>query len=122
MQMKKNDFKAKNLVQIEGQLSTLPRIKINATGKKVASFFVSEKIESYSAAGICLHEKKWHRVIAWKELANAIESGIAKGMPLLVSGWILKRSYTDVRGRSMEFRTLVAREITVLYHSQNRAK
>ena len=78
-------IKFKNEVSLHGTLAKDPTIRQTATGKTVASLTLLTKYKEYS---------EFHRVSAWQELANKVES-LRKGDFVRVVGRLQTRSWDD---------------------------
>jgi single-strand DNA-binding protein len=95
MTILKGDYKMLNHINIMGRLTANPELKALNSGIKVASFRIACD-RDYSSNG----EKASDFIdcVAWRSTAEFLCRNFTKGMPILVSGRLQSRDYTDREG------------------------
>ena len=86
-----------NKVMLIGKAGGDPEIR-DANGAKVASFNVATTEHFKDRNGENKEQTEWHRIIAWRHLAEFAESHIKKGTQLFVEGKIRTRKWSDKQG------------------------
>lgn len=84
-----------NHIEIMGRLVASPELKATPSGVKVTSFRVACD-RDYSSSG----EKQTDFIdcVAWRQTSEFICRNFTKGMPILVTGRLQVREYTDREG------------------------
>ncbi|MBL7962824.1 MAG: single-stranded DNA-binding protein [Flavobacteriales bacterium] len=83
----------KNKVQLVGNLGYDPEVREIAKGRKVARLSVATHDNYKNANGERVTDTQWHTVVAWGRTAEAVERLLRKGMPILLEGRLVHRSY-----------------------------
>lgn len=99
-----------NKALLIGYVASDPEVKVLKKGQKVAKF---------SLATNRFDEKKqqiaeFHKIVAWRHLADVVESFIKKGKGLYVEGSIQNNTWEDKEGNKKYFTEIVADEINLL--------
>ncbi len=83
-----------NRVTLIGRLGADPEIKATPSGAMVCNFSVATS-ESWKdkASGEKKEKTEWHRVQAWRELAEVCGKYLAKGREVCVEGKLQTRTY-----------------------------
>jgi single-strand DNA-binding protein len=104
-----------NKVIIIGNLGRDPEIKYTQSNIPVANFSVATT-ESWKdkQSGEWQEKTEWHRVVAWRYLAEKAEKSLAKGKQVYVEGKLETRKWTGQDGNDRYTTEIVAREIVVL--------
>lgn len=85
-------MKSVNKVILVGNVGSDPTVR-TAGASKVAEFSLATGRQWTNQRGEKQEKTEWHRVIAWKGLAEVVEKYVSKGSPLYVEGEIEYRSY-----------------------------
>lgn len=82
-----------NKVILMGFVGGDPTVNETASGTRVASFTLATNETYKDASGEKVTKTQWHKVVAWREMANFVSSWVKKGTALMVEGKIETRSY-----------------------------
>ena len=74
-----------------------PEIR-DANGTKVASFNVATTEHFKDRNGENKEQTEWHRIIAWRHLADYADNQLKKGAQVYVEGKLRTRKWTDKQG------------------------
>lgn len=89
---------ASNKVQLIGNAGAKPSIRTLANNKKMAHLSLATHEFYKNAEGESVTKTRWHNVIAWNGIAEALVKHTDKGQKLALEGKLLQRSYTDENG------------------------
>ena len=101
-----------NKVILMGYVGGEPTVNETASGTRVASFTLATNETYKDAAGEKVTKTQWHKIVAWREMANFVSNWVKKGTPLMVEGKIETRSYekdgvtlyvTEIVAQNFEF-------------------
>jgi len=105
-----------NKVIIIGNLGVDPEIKYTSNGNvPVASLRIatSERWQDKSS-GEWQEKTEWHRVTAWRHLAERAERYLAKGKQVYVEGKLETRKWQDRDGNDRYTTEIIARDLMIL--------
>ena len=104
-----------NKVIIIGNLGRDPEIKYTQSNVPVANFSVATT-ESWKdkQSGEWQEKTEWHRVVAWRFLAERAEKYLRKGKQVYVEGKLETRKWTGQDGNDRYTTEIVARELMML--------
>ena len=105
-----------NKVIIIGNLGRDPEIKYTQNGNvPVANFSVATS-ESWKDrnTGEWQEKTEWHRVVAWRHLAERAERFLRKGKQVYVEGRLETRKWTDQNGNDRYTTEIVANQMQLL--------
>jgi single-strand DNA-binding protein len=104
-----------NKVIIIGNLGRDPEIKYTQSNVPVANFSVATS-ESWKdkATGEWQEKTEWHRIVAWRHLAERAEKYLAKGKQVYIEGKIETRKWQGQDGQDRYTTEIVAREMQLL--------
>ena len=88
----------KNKVQLIGNLGFDPEVREVAAGRKVARMSVATHETYRNAKGESVTDTQWHTVVAWGPTAEQVERLLRKGMPVMLEGRLVHRSYEGKDG------------------------
>lgn len=103
-----------NDVVLLGNLGGDPEVKYTQGGSAVARFSVATTEAWTTKDGEKKEETSWHRVVAFKRLAEVCGEYLAKGDPVFIKGSIKYGKYTDKDGVERYSTDIVAREMRLL--------
>lgn len=103
-----------NKVQLTGHLGQEPIVKQFGTGSKMASFSLATNESYVSAGGTKIENTQWHRLVAWGEAAEKVESMLAKGSKITLTGKISNRSYEAKDGTKRYTTEIVMNEFELI--------
>ena len=85
-----------NLVVLAGNVGSDPESRTTKEGTPITSFSLA--VDAYKGrdeSGKAKQEAMWIRVNAWGKLAETVSKLVKKGKPVVVSGELQIRTYTD---------------------------
>lgn len=88
----------KNKVQLIGNLGFDPEVREVAQGRKVARMSIATNESYQNAKGERVTDTQWHTVVAWGPTAEQCERLLRKGMPVMLEGRLVHRSYEGKDG------------------------
>lgn len=88
---------ALNKVMLIGKCGGDPEIR-EVNGSKVASISIATTERFRDKSGETKEQTEWHRVIAWRHIAEFAENNVRKGTQVFVEGKIKSRKWTDQQG------------------------
>jgi len=104
---------AVNKVILVGNLGKDPKIKTLDNGTKLASFTVATTERYKDKEGNYQDQTEWHRIVAWRWLADLTEKNLKKGSKVYIEGKLSTRSY-EQDGVQKYTTDIVAREIITM--------
>jgi single-strand DNA-binding protein len=81
-----------------GNIGANPEVRSLESGIKTASFSMATSRKYKDKEGNYKESTQWHRVVAFRSLAEIIEKYIKKGSKIYIEGEIRYREYTDKEG------------------------
>ncbi|NCQ34885.1 single-stranded DNA-binding protein [bacterium] len=104
-----------NKVMIIGNLGRDPEIKYTQSNVPVANFSVATS-ESWKDknSGEWQEKTEWHRIVAWRHLAERAEKYLKKGKQVYVEGRIETRKWTGQDGNDHYTTEIVANQLMLL--------
>jgi len=103
-----------NKATIIGRLGDDPQVRETPGGDKVANFSVATNETWKGKDGNPQESTEWHRVTAWRNLAEICERYLKKGSRLYLEGRIQTRSWDDKDGVKHYITEIVAHSIVML--------
>lgn len=95
-----------NRVMLMGHLAADPELRQTKSGIGVANFPIAINRSVKGDDGKKAETCDFHRIIAWNGLSTVCGRYLAKGMPVLVEGRLINRSFDDKEG-NRHYRTEV---------------
>ncbi len=102
-----------NKVMLIGRLGQDPEIRYTQDGTSVATLSIATN-SPVKRGDSWEEETEWHRVIAWRNLADVAGRYMNKGMLVYVEGRLKTRSWEDGEGRKRWTTEIIARNISML--------
>jgi single-strand DNA-binding protein len=104
-----------NKVIIIGNLGRDPEIKYTQSNVPVANFSVATT-ESWKdkTSGEWQEKTEWHRIVAWRHLAERAEKYLRKGKQVYVEGRIETRKWTGQDGNDRYTTEIIANQMMLL--------
>jgi len=90
--------KTVNKVILIGHVGRPPEIRYTQGGAPVANFTLATNETWTSQTGEKQERTEWHKIVAWRKLAEICQEYVQKGSLLYVEGKIQTRSYDDRDG------------------------
>jgi single-strand DNA-binding protein len=101
-----------NKVTLIGNLGQDPNVR-PAGDTKVATFSMATTESYVDREGKTVDKTEWHRIVAWRGLAEIIEKYVRKGDRLYIEGKLATRSY-DKDGQTHYTTEIVAQNMVML--------
>jgi single-strand DNA-binding protein len=109
-----------NKVMLIGRLGADPEIRYTADGTAVATLSIATN-RPVKREDKWEEEPEWHRVVAWRRLAEICGEYLSKGRQVYVEGRLRTRSWEDQDGNKRWTTEVVARDMMMLDSKGDRA-
>lgn len=96
-----------------GNLGADPEIRYTQAGDAVATFSIATS-ETWTKDGEKHEKTEWHKIVAWRKLAEICGEYLRKGSQVYIEGKIEYRKYTDRDGNERNTTEINARNMTML--------
>jgi single-strand DNA-binding protein len=103
-----------NKAIIVGNLGADPEIRYTQSGSPVASFNVATTERWRDQEGNQQESTEWHKIVAWRKLAEICGEYLHKGSRVYIEGKIQTRKWQDQSGNDRYTTEIVAREMKML--------
>lgn len=103
-----------NKVILIGNLGADPELRYTQSGDAVATFNLATSETWKGADGNKQEQTEWHRIVAFKRLAEICGEYLAKGSRVYIEGRIQTRKWQDKDGNDRYTTEIVAREMKML--------
>jgi single-strand DNA-binding protein len=103
-----------NKAIIVGNLGADPEIRYTQSGSAVATFNVATTERWKDQEGQAQESTEWHRIVAWRKLAEICGEYLHKGSKVYIEGKIQTRKWQDQNGNDRYTTEIVAREMKML--------
>jgi len=110
----KNKNMSVNKSILIGNVGKDPEIRYLQDGTAVANFSLATTETWKNKAGEKQTETTWHRIVAWRHLAELAEKYITKGKQIYVEGQITTNKWEDKDGNKRETTEIKAHQIQFL--------
>lgn len=111
-----------NRVILVGRLGKDPEVRYTAEGTAVANFSLATDESFTDRAGDKQTRTEWHRIVAWKRLAEVCGEYLAKGKLVYIEGTIRTRKWNDQNGTERKSFDIVASQLRMLSSNGNGTK
>ncbi len=106
--------KSLNKVMLIGRLGADPEIRYTADGTAVANFRIATNTRVKKGDQWEDGEPEWHRVVAWRRLAEVCGEYLKRGSNVYVEGRLSTRSWEDRDGNRRWTTEIIARDLIML--------
>ena len=103
-----------NKVILIGHTGKAPEVRYTQGGAPVANFSLATNESWTSNTGERQEKTEWHKIVAWRRLAEICQEYVKKGAYLYVEGKLQTRSYDDRDGVKRYITEIVATDIMLL--------
>lgn len=103
-----------NKVILIGNLGRDPEVRMLEGGVAVGNFPIATNENYKDKSGNWQTRTEWHDIVAWRQLAENLESRMSKGTLVYVEGKLSSRKYTDKDGIERYKTDVVANTIRVI--------
>lgn len=107
-------MKSINKVILIGHVGKQPEIRYMQNGAPVANFSLATNEYWTSNTGEKQERTEWHKIVAWRRLAEFAQQYIQKGSYLYIEGKIQTRNWEDRDGSKRYMTEIIANEIGLL--------
>jgi single-strand DNA-binding protein len=97
-----------------GHVGKAPEVRYTQGGAPVANFTLATNETWTGATGEKQERTDWHRIVAWRKLAEFCQEYVQKGALLYIEGRIRTRSYDDRDGTKRYITEIEAQNISLL--------
>ncbi len=109
-----------NKVILIGRLGADPDVRYMADGTPVINFNMATNEPIRSADGTWEERAEWHRVVAYRKLAENLANFLGKGRLVYVEGRLQTRQWQDAQGVKRFTTEIIARDIKLMDSAGNR--
>lgn len=103
-----------NKVQLIGRLGIDPEVQSFDNNVKRANLSIATNEYSKNEKGERVEKTTWHKVVAWRGLADVAEKFCKKGKEVAIEGKLVNRKYEDKEGNTRYITEVVANELMLL--------
>lgn len=103
-----------NKVILIGNLGTDPEVRYLQDGTPTASFTAATTERWKGKDGQMQEQTEWHRIVAWRRLAEICGEHLSKGSRVYIEGKLQTRKWQDKDGNDRYTTEIVAREMKML--------
>ena len=105
-----------NKVILIGNLGGDPELRHTINNVPVVNFTVATNENWVNKEGVREERTEWHRVVAWRRLAEICHEYLHKGTQVYIEGKLQTRSWEDPTGQKKFMTEIVADEMVILGH------
>src|SRR5918996_2361107 len=110
--------KSLNRVQLIGNLTRDPELRFTEKGTAVCTFGLATNRTWTTETGEKTEEADFHRIVAWRKLAELCDQYLTKGRKVFVSGRLQTRRFTGQDGKAKSITEVVIDDIILLDRKQ----
>ena len=110
-----------NKVILIGRLGADPDVRYTADGTPVVNFNMATNEPFRSAEGNWEERTEWHRIVAFRKLAETMANLLGKGRLVYVEGKLQTRQWQDNQGVKRYTTEIVARDIKLMDSAGSRS-
>ncbi len=103
-----------NKVILIGNLGGDPELRHTASNVPVVNFTVATNENWVNKEGAREERTEWHRVVAWRRLAEICHEYLRKGTQVYIEGKLQTRSWEDQSGQKRFMTEVIADEMVIL--------
>jgi single-strand DNA-binding protein len=104
-----------NHITLIGNIGSNAEVTRFENGKKVARFSLATDKTFRANNGKIKNSTEWHRIFAWGNLANFIESYGEKGKKVAIHGRLVNRTYLNREGKKRNITEVELKHIVGLH-------
>ncbi|MBW7995396.1 MAG: single-stranded DNA-binding protein [Candidatus Glassbacteria bacterium] len=103
-----------NKVILIGNLGGDPELRHTASNVPVVNFTVATNESWVNKEGVREERTEWHRIVAWRRLAEICHEYLRKGTQVYIEGKLQTRNWEDQSGQKRYMTEVVADEMVIL--------
>ncbi|SRR5258708_3281218 len=113
--------KSLNRVQLIGNLTRDPELRYTPSGAAVCTLGIATNRTWTTDAGEKREEVEYHKVVAWRKLAEICSQFLVKGRKVYVEGHLMTRKYTGADGIEKSSTEIVMDDMILIDSRRNEA-
>jgi single-strand DNA-binding protein len=110
-----------NKVILIGRLGADPDVRYTADGTPIVTFNMATNEPVRSAEGAWEERAEWHRIVAYRKLAENMANLLSKGRLVYIEGKLQTRQWQDTQGVKRYTTEIVARDIQLMDSAGSRS-
>ena len=110
-----------NKAMVIGNLGSDPEVRYTQNETPVATFSVASTERWKDSDGNKQEHTEWHRVVAWRRLAEVCGEHLHKGNKVFIEGKMQTRKWEDQDGNTRYTTEIVARDLEMIGSRQENA-
>ncbi len=103
-----------NKVILIGNLGADPEVRFTQSGAAVATLRIATTEKWKGQDGQMQEQTEWHRVVAWRRLAEICRDYLSKGARVYIEGKLQTNKWQDQNGNDRYTTEIIAREMKML--------
>lgn len=103
-----------NKVILVGRLGRDPETRYTGGGQPVANFSIATDFSYKDRNGERQKRTEWHKVVAWRKLAEIVQQYLKKGSLVYIEGRLETREWQDKEGQKRYSTEIIANEMKML--------
>jgi len=103
-----------NKVILVGRLGKDPEVRYTSGGQPVANFTMATDYSFKDRNGERQKRTEWHRIVAWRKLAEIVQQYLKKGSLIFIEGRIETREWQDKEGQKRYTTEIIANDMRML--------
>lgn len=103
-----------NKVILIGNLGKDPELRYTPNGIAVANFSIATNERWKDKDGNYQDRTEWHRIVAWRKLAETVGEYLKKGSQVYIEGRLQTRTWEDQNGNKRSTTEIVADSLQML--------
>jgi len=103
-----------NKVILIGNLGKDPELRYTPSGVAVANFSIATNERWKDKDGNYQDRTEWHRIVAWRKLAETVGEYLKKGSQVYIEGRLQTRTWEDQNGNKRSTTEIVADSLQML--------
>jgi single-strand DNA-binding protein len=107
-----------NKVILVGNLGSDPEVRTTPSGTPVATFTLATNEGWVDKEGVRQERTEWHRIVAWRRLAEICGQYLRKGRQVYIEGRLRTRSWEDRQGNPRKTTEIEALNMLMLGSAQ----
>ncbi len=111
-----------NKVILIGRLGKDPEVRYTGNGTAVASFTIATSESWTNKDGEREERTEWHRIVAWRKLAEICGEYLAKGKQVYIEGRLQTREWEDREGMKRWTTEITAQNMQMLGSQGDRVR
>lgn len=112
-------MKSLNTVMLLGNLTADPENIATKTGRPMVAFSIATNRDWKNKEGQVVSGTDFHKIVAFGKLGEVVGTYLKKGQPVLVSGRLSNRSYTNREGAKRYVTEVVLNDFNFLTSGKN---